>query len=616
MKRPSIRFDKEAIVDFLLRHGEKFAVAIVALLACGMVWGGIESVRTKPPGKDQSPAAISARADSTSNHIQSVKQPPVEAVKNAELVKLIEPWRAPELAGPPAVTLLDKPLFEEKSKRTRPAVFPIEDLRAVAGVALFPVQENAAADVGRNPADIDPAPKQAKRPKRGGRGGTANAEPPFAEGMPPGGPGQFGAGPQPSGARGRLMPYCVVTGLIPVAKQVGDYAQRFAEACYRDPKRDQPLWSDYLIERSVVVPGGRETWEKIDLKAVAKRAQKEWAGVQAEQLPPGFLLAADQNPGAGAIGYSAPLPQLVAEAWGPASIHPWFVEQVQKFIADQAAAAKRAQEGEPTVPGQSPLAGPEFQSPVDGPQPLGPPLGLGAGMPVDAQGRPIADIEYRLFRFVDTDVEIGKSYRYRVRLSVWNPNYDLVSQFLAEATLAKDAKLPSQPSNVSDPVTVPGTTSMMVRSLKKAESKRFKSGMAEVLVLAEDADTGNYSLRSLITEIGGLANIDNRLNRPAETRVRGADITTNSLLVDMRGRQDDRAEIRTNKPSPPPEPLEMLFLREDGTFEVASAADAQLQLNRYIGTLPFSEEQKAGRDRPEQAEPPADNPFGNPYRQQ
>ncbi|MEI7780594.1 MAG: hypothetical protein WCJ18_01555, partial [Planctomycetota bacterium] len=548
MKRPSISFNKEAILDFLLKHGEKIVVAVFGVLACGMVWGGIDAVRTKPPGRDQLPAAILEKAGRTSNHILSAKHPPAEAVKNAELVKLIDPWRAPELADPPAVTLLDKPLFEEKSKRTKPEIFPIENLRAVAGVTLFPVQENAVGVGDRNPIDVDAPPKPAKPPKRarGRQAGPDGAGFPLPDALPPDPAAQFGAGQPPGAARGRLVPYCIVTGLIPVAKQFGDYAQRFAEAGFRDPKRDQPLWSEYLVERSVVVPGGREVWEKIDMKAVVKRAQKDWTAVQGEQLPPGFLLAAEQNPGAGAVGYCGPLPQLAGDPWGPESMHPWFVEQTKKFIAEQAAAAKRAEEQvDSPAAGQNPIGGPDFQSPLDGQQPgmlsgaaIGPggPGGpIGPGMALDAQGRPIVDLEYKLFRFVDTNVEIGKSYRYRVRLSVWNPNYNLASQYLAEAALAKDAKLPSQPSNVTDPVTVPGTTNMVVRVLRKAESKRFKPGMAEVLVLAEDSDSGNYSLRSLITEIGGLANIDKKLNRPAETRVRGPDIVTNSLLVDMRG---------------------------------------------------------------------------------
>lgn len=619
MKRPSISLDKEAILDFFLRHVEKIAVAVIAMLGCGMVWGGIDAIRTKPATIGQLPKAIAEASGRVSNHIQAVKQPPAGALKKPELTKLIDPWRAPEIAGPPQVALLNKPLFEEKSKRTRPEIFPIEDLRAVAGVALFPSKEQPMNPAAGNPADVEPAPKQ-KKSKGGGRAG---AQRPGLDGaVPPGFGSPFGgqAAPQPGGpqspaARGRLVPYCIVTGLIPVAKQTGDYRERYSGATFRDPKRDEPLWSDYLVERSEVVPGGRESWEKIDLRAVAKQAQKDWGGVQGEQLPPGFLLSADKNPGAGGIAYAAPLPQLVGEPWGTESMHPWFVEQARKAIAQQAVAAKQAQDQtEPQVAAESPLAGPGGESPVDAPQPGQPAAPMqqpgGPGIRVGAAGRPIADLDYRLFRFVDTNVEIGKAYRYRVRLSLWNPNYSLSSQYLAEATLAKDAKLPSQPSNVTEPVRVPGTTSLAVRSLQKAEAKKFKPGLMEVLVLAEEAATQSPTLRSLVTEIGGLANIDNRLNRTSETRVRGADINTNSLLVDMRGRQEDRAEARTAKPTPPPEPLEMLFLRDDGAFEIASAADSQLLVDRYIGTLPAILEQSPDRDEPQQ---PAENPFGNPF---
>jgi hypothetical protein len=151
--------------------------------------------------------------------------------------------------------------------------------------------------------------------------------------------------------------------------------------------------------------------------------------------------------------------------------------------------------------------------------------------------------------------------------------------------------------------------------LRKSDNKRLKPGTVEILVLGQDSKTGDYSLRSLLTEIGGLANVDKRLDRPGDKRTLGEDIITDRVLVDMRGRQDDRAETRTNKPTPPPEPLEMLFLHDDGTFEIASAADSQPLLGRYIATLPAVEESKAGgRDQPEQPQAPAGNPFGNPFR--
>jgi hypothetical protein len=636
MKRPSISFNKDAILGFLLEHGEKIAVGLVALLASGLVWGGVHSARTKPASSSQTPASIVAAATRSAAHIQSEKQPPPDAVKAADLTGLIDPWRAPEIQRPSGITVLNNPLFEEKSKRTRPEVFPIEDLHAVAGLAFVPERPDAAAaipaDAERTAADVDPAAKPGKRPKRATKGKNAAGEAPLPPGVPPelaeqfraqmAGPEAMGfvpgidGGMQPPGGKGRLVPYCIVTGLIPVAKQFGDYRQRFGSAGFQDPRRDMPLWSDYLVERTIDVPGGKPNWERIDLKAHVKRIQKEWAGIQAEQLPPSFLLGAERNPGAGALGYCAPLPQRLDDPWGSEAIHPWFVEHAKKVIEEQAAAAKRALEPEETPTEANPLAGPDFQGDAGRmPQQFGMmPGGAGpGGMLLDAEGRPIATLDYGLFRFVDTTVEIGKRYRYRVRLSLWNPNYNLASQHLAEPALAKDVKIPSQPSNVTEAVTVPDTTTVLVRSLRKAETKRFKPGMAEVLVLAKDSLSGNYSLRSLITETGGLANIDSGLNRPGENRVRGENIVTDRLLVDMVGRQEDRAESRTNKPTPPPEPLEMLLMQPDGTFAVASAAAAEPLVDRYIGTLPVSEDPKAGRERSDEPGLPADNPFGNPF---
>ena len=207
------------------------------------------------------------------------------------------------------------------------------------------------------------------------------------------------------------------------------------------------------------------------------------------------------------------------------------------------------------------------------------------------------------------NVEPGKSYRYRVRLSIWNPNLNLAAQHLSESTLAKAAKLVSTQSNVSLPVVVPESTSMLVRSLRKEAMKRLKPGMIELLVLAPNSQTGTYSLRSLVTEVGGLANIDQSLNKPGDSRVRGEDIATNHVLVDMRGRQDDRTDTRTKASPAPPEPFEMLFLRADGSFEKATAADSQVRINQYIGTLPPTEETTKGsiRDRPGQPEMPQEN---------
>jgi len=47
MKRPSITIDKDAILALLLARGEMIGVAIVALLAGWLVWGGLDAARTR-----------------------------------------------------------------------------------------------------------------------------------------------------------------------------------------------------------------------------------------------------------------------------------------------------------------------------------------------------------------------------------------------------------------------------------------------------------------------------------------------------------------------------------------------------------------------------------------
>jgi ribosomal protein L27 len=197
-------------------------------------------------------------------------------------------------------------------------------------------------------------------------------------------------------------------------------------------------------------------------------------------------------------------------------------------------------------------------------------------------GATLDGAEFRLFRFIDTTVKPGQRYRYRVRLSVRNPNFGIDRQHLADPTSAKNELLPSKESNETPPVSVPDATALLVKTLTKEEikEKKLKPGSLQVLVLAPSTDTGNYTLRSLITETGGLANVDSSLNKPGDIRMKGEEVTTGRVLVDVRGRQEE-----PGKPGTPPETLEMLFLKDDGSCEFVSAADSQRIADRYMPTL-------------------------------
>lgn len=548
MKRPSISLNQEAIVDFLLRHGEKFGVAVIGLAALGLAWGGIEAVRSKSASAQQRPETILRQADEATRHIEREKTAPAgEKWSGQPLATAIDPWRNPTVAGPPQLALLDRPLFEEFAKRTQPDVFRIEELQAVAGLAVLPSKAPAA----------EPAPPERPRPRPRGRDGEpAAGEPPVDKA---GGQPGAGAGADPS--RGRIAPYAVVTGLIPVAKQVAEYRRRFESVGFQDAKRDMPLWADWTIERTVVGPEA-DRWEPIDLVDAGRRWQTEWSGFASDKVPDGYLLSAaeDKRNPRTTPPYCGPLPQLLRGSWGVTSLHPWVLEQVR----------------------QQPAAGPDAGS---------------AG-----------GAEFRLFRFIDTSVEPGKTYRYRVRFEMWNPNVNLPVQHLANAALATPLKLTAPPSNETAAVSVPDPTVVLVGPLRKADMKKMKAGMLEVLVLAPSARTGDYALRGLVTEPGGFVNVDEKLNKPGDRRTRGEDFRTDRVIVDVRGRQEDRADQRSSRP---PEPFELLCLRPDGGFEFVSAADAEPVIAEHKATLPADDAGK-GPAKPGQPDA-APSPFGSPF---
>jgi hypothetical protein len=543
MKRPSITFDKDAIIDFLLRHGEKFVVTLVGLVAVGLAWGGFSAMTSKAASEQQSPKTIERTAAQALQHIDEQKTLPAAEKRSVEpLAKAIDPWRNPTVAEPPALALLDRPLFEDLAKRSRPDVFPIEDLRAVAGLAVMSARPAAEPEPGqRRRGEPEPA-----------------TDPPVAGNQ----------------ARGRIVPYIVVTGLIPFARQAAEYRRRFEGVGLQDPQRDAPLWADWVVERSVVGPGG-ERWEKLDLLDAGRQAHLGGADAAAEQVPDLFLLGSSdkRSPKTTTPPYCSPLPQLLKGSWGTAAVHPWVRDEMRRLKnqADGGAAPEQ-----PAVAPESGVFGEDQAGPpgAAGPKPGGP------VEPATAGG------EFRMFRFIDTSVEAGKSYRYRVRHELWNPNFKLPSQHLAHAALAQDMKLPAPPSKETAAVDVPDPTVTLVAMLRKSDMKKFKPGSFELLVLGPSKETGDYALRGLITEAGGLVNVDGKLNKPGDRRTRGAEIATDRVVVDVHGRQEERTEA---KPPRPPEPFELLCLRPDGGFEFVSAADAELTIVEHAATLPAAE---------------------------
>jgi len=365
------------------------------------------------------------------------------------------------------------------------------------------------------------------------------------------------------------------------------------------------MWADFLVERSDVTSGRGDTWERLNLKAIVAAAQKDWAGVQSDGLPAEYFLTPAEQPAICELSYTWPLPQLAMESWGPEAVHPWALADWRRRVAEQEAMSRQDRRGPiaPIAPPQTPFGAgsmlpPGFGGPATadpgGPPMLEPPPGMVASE--------ASRVEFKVFRFVDTAVKTGHVYRYRVRVSLWNPNYRVPAQHLTEADLAKATKLPSGASNETSPVTIPGELGVLARLLY-AEPKK---GTAEVLVLWPNDETGNYALHSVTAVPGGIVSVPRKIEEDAtaderkpgrpgkgknEPRTEPVPV---GLLVDFVGQQAapssagprPAAGRRGRKATPPAEPFELILLDGDGNLQQASVIDSEERYRLYEPTLP------------------------------
>lgn len=339
MKMPSI--SAAGLQDFLLRHGEKFVVGLLGLFALTLLWSGANAMRLKSAQQSQTPQAITALSAQTIQHIDATTEPPADIVRpRGELAAALEPWRPQHLKLPPAPadTVLSRPFSQDVVKRAKPTVLPIEDLRAVAGVTVLPAPDaGAGLEMGRGP-DAGAGDGRPRRRPPPGREAAATAE------TTPGGSFADFSGAAEQAAPelpGKVAPYVVVTGLVPVAKQRDEFAKCFSGAGFQDPQRDLPRWGQYAVERAAIVNGTAGKWERLKLAVAAQAMSPEGGGafqagvstepLQEDRLPPQFLMGtADAD-----VPYTSGLPQLLYDSWGKKAVHPWFLPELRKLLAEQ-----------------------------------------------------------------------------------------------------------------------------------------------------------------------------------------------------------------------------------------------------------------------------------------
>jgi hypothetical protein len=195
-----------------------------------------------------------------------------------------------------------------------------------------------------------------------------------------------------------------------------------------------------------------------------------------------------------------------------------------------------------------------------GMRPRGPRGGVPAQGPATIARPADADapqVPYKLFRFVDFDVEPGHSYQYRVQLVLKNPNFGLPSELLAPSNAAPIPYRETPWSEASGAATVPLDAQLVAEAVERPRRGEPKP-KAGVLQWDKKESVELVAIADL--ELGAVANfIQKKLTGvvdPVNRAIRDftADFVSDGALLDLHGGGDEKAGIDAGGPG------EMLFL--------------------------------------------------------
>ncbi len=669
-KKPESMTTVDKIQQFFVLHGEKlgFGVVLLVLFWCLSAVFTVERYQHQP---EELVSKVESKQQAFQNNDpandQSFQQLQVFPYENRARQTLA--FRITDI-GP-----FNRGLDTGK-KRPDPELLPLQDLQARSKQAIVLYRSPGAIEeaggqfapfAGAEGGAIPGAPVGAGVPgPPGAPGGGIPGAPPGGAGPvgapgvgplpvgppgvnPPGMPGAGGAGVGGGGQESqiarattpRLRYMVVVTGRVPLEKQLEIYRRAFKDCRITDPELDYPRYFTFLVERRDLTAGEKQ-WKPVNVRRFLEEEVPQWYSSQ-EVVPEKYVVPLQVRRGRGWTGFTSPLPKLADENWGteatankiPLLTETNNPEQIQNpteepgggifpdLFPDQppdAASGKSPASGKkqtrspgprnrPFPPGAIPggaLPGappgaeafpgagggpPGAPYPgAGGPMPggvapgVGPEMGMdGAGGAPDASSvfvnRPEADI---LLRFIDMDVEPGHDYVYRIRLVVHNPNYGINAKYLIQRESAKLPYKMTEWVELPDPVRVTVTREVIAGRVRQSPIRDRQS----LMVVVRDPDNGARVMSELRVYRGYLLNKTIRevyRKHPTHNlveKLRDYSVQTNMLVLDFMGGRS----VPGMGSRPVEVPSQVLVLHEDGRLEVRSEltedVDAHYELAR------------------------------------
>lgn len=638
-----------AVVRFLLAHGEKVGIAAIAACVGLLFWSAIKHDSLGP---EEQPDRLGQLATQASQHIQKftwedldpnskviaepVRGGAMKPIVSEHFPRIEEPWT--------------RPVLDPMSLRTDPELLAAEDLEVHGDSGLWAFADPDIIEQKRMDAMNEQMRRQreeeANRAKegedeRGGRPGRGGGL--FGEGRR----GERDRAAAPARRDGPVVvsantrsqlegfeqitakSWVTVVAKVPIEKQSKLYDEALMNSTGFDPSRDAPVYRGYVVQRAEVTDDGLGEWQEI---ARLDQRRLDKATDYYPFIPEDLVSQRYSHP-----LLTHPLPSLILRDWDKRVTHSEIPLAAEEEAAEMIEPEELEEGGEPgegenmfgarpqdreeRFAGERRVGGPRatrrnfprhpaMERGMEGGEMLGERGGRSYSRSGDRGSYSWDGVTpYVLFRYFDDGdgVEPGHRYRYRVQLALADVNHEVPEQYLDKAVTERRREMePSQRrlrwtewSEPSPIASVPLPARVYLVSADPARPNNFyDEPEAEILVQAFNSELPaeialeESFLRGSVLNVHEKASVIwvNRTDLPEGKQDEEFDFRTGITVIDFRG--GDQLNSRNRDLTAPAEavlmdPAGRLFLQSELDDQASVASYQQALDGGADGRRPF-----------------------------
>lgn len=369
----------KALQGILVEHGEKVVLGVAVVLVVFLIYSGYFQEKI---AANQSPEALAEAAAGLSRHINSREFSTVANERTLTLLSVdSEVFEMPDLESFQNSKSISPPLFSLATLRTDPELFPVTDLIVRAG-------NGPVATSGENESEsVVPSADSREIGALGDEsylGFIANKS-----------------------HQARGIRFAALVGLIPVGVQRDEYYRCFLNAGF-DDQRDTPAYVFSQVQRREI-RGNQETeWVALPRKLVERQTQMWADSKKNDPVDERYV----HPPLEQRVSLTGPLAPLMNRDLTEYATHPKIVSL--RNILESKNSSVSTEEPEEPGENEAPFGFNDSDAPF--------PVDADEEQPASEANDEPQPVNHFLFRLFDTTVLSGKTYRFRVRLIMVDPN--------------------------------------------------------------------------------------------------------------------------------------------------------------------------------------------------